>query len=140
MKLLLDTHLLLWAGIAEIVASDRPLPAEARALIADQANELYFSPASVWEVAIKSALGKPDFRIDPHVFRRALLDNGYIELPITSEHTAGVANLPNHHKDPFDRLLVAQATAEGITLLTNDATVATYTGSPVRLVEEKDRS
>jgi PIN domain nuclease of toxin-antitoxin system len=136
MKLLLDTHLLLWAGVAEIVASNRPLPAEVGALIADQANEICFSPASVWEVAIKNALGKPDFRVDPHVLRRALLDNGYIELPITSAHTAGVANLPNHHKDPFDRVLIAQATVEGITLLTNDATVATYTASPVRLVEE----
>ena len=70
------------------------------------------------------------------MLRRALLDNGYIELPITSEHTAGVASLPNHHKDPFDRLLVAQATVEGITLLTNDANVAAYTASPVQLVEE----
>ena len=103
----------------------------------DEANELYFSPVSIWEVAIKNALGKPDFRADPHLLRRALLDNGYVELPITSEHTAGVANLPNHHKDPFDRLLIAQATVEGITLLTNYETVAEYTASPVRLAEEK---
>ena len=136
MKLLLDTHLLLWAGVAETVAANRPLPVQAHAMIANPSNELYFSPASVWEVAIKNALGKPDFRVDPHVLRRALLDNGYIELPITSEHTAGVANLPHHHKDPFDRLLVAQATVEGITLLTNDATLAAYTESPVQLVEE----
>lgn len=103
-------------------------------MIVDPANDLYFSPASVWEVAIKNALGKFDFHVDPHVLRRALLENGYFELPITSEHTAGVANPPNHHKDPFDRLLVAQATAEGIVLLTNDETVAAYTTSPVRLV------
>jgi len=136
MKLLLDTHLLLWAGVAETVAANRPLPAPVHAMIANPSNELYFSPASVWEVAIKNALGKPDFRVDPHVLRRALVDNGYIELPITSEHTAGVANLPHHHKDPFDRLLIAQATVEGITLLTNDATLAAYTESPVRRVDE----
>ncbi len=134
MKFLLDTHLLLWSGISGEDTSNGMLSTQARALIGDAANDLYFSPASVWEVAIKNALGKPDFRVDPHVFRRALLDNGYIELPITSEHTAGVANLPDHHKDPFDRLLVAQATVEGITLLTNDETVAAYITSPIRLV------
>jgi PIN domain nuclease of toxin-antitoxin system len=134
MKLLLDTHLLLWAGISDLLAPNQSLSAQARELILDANNALYFSPASIWEVAIKDALGKPNFRVDPHLLRRALLDNGYAELPITSEHAAAVANLPNHHKDPFDRLLVAQATVEGITLLTNDATVATYTTSPIRLV------
>ena len=138
MKFLLDTHLLLWAGVAETATSKRSLWVAARALIMDKANELYFSPASVWEVAIKNALGKADFRVDPHLLRRALLDNGYLELPITSEHTAGVANLPNHHKDPFDRLLLAQATVEGITLLTNDEAVAMYTLNPVRLVKEQE--
>ncbi|HMW57398.1 MAG TPA: type II toxin-antitoxin system VapC family toxin [Accumulibacter sp.] len=104
------------------------------ALIKDETNALYFSPASIWEVAIKNALARADFRVDPHLFRRALLDNGYIELPINSEHTAGVANLPDHHQDPFDRLLIAQATVEGITLLTNDVQVAAYRMSPIRLV------
>lgn len=134
MKLLLDTHLLLWMGVSG--TSNISLSVEAHALVMDKANELYFSPASIWEVAIKNALGKADFRVDPHLLRRTLLDNGYVELPITSEHTAGVANLPNHHKDPFDRLLIAQATVEGIALLTNDETVAAYTASPVRLVKE----
>lgn len=136
MKALLDTHLLLWAAIAsEDMPSANALPAEARALMEDETNELFFSPASVWEVAIKNALGRSDFRVDPHLFRRALLDNGYIELAITSLHTATIANLPDHHKDPFDRLLIAQATVEGILLLTNDETVASYTASPVRLVK-----
>lgn len=135
MKFLLDTHLLLWAGLSGNSASGGSLPADTRALIEDVANELYFSPASVWEVAIKNALGRPDFRVDPHLFRRALLDNGYVELPISSAHAASVANLPDLHKDPFDRLLVAQATVEGITLLTNDEVVARYTASPVQLIK-----
>ncbi|SEB17956.1 type II toxin-antitoxin system VapC family toxin [Paraburkholderia sartisoli] len=136
MKLLLDTHLLLWTSVAsEDIRSNGSLSGEARDLIEDEGNELLFSAASVWEVAIKNALGRPDFKVDPHLFRRALLDNGYIELTISSAHTAAVANLPDHHKDPFDRLLVAQATVEGITLLTNDETVAAYTASPIRLVK-----
>ncbi len=134
MKLLLDTHLLLWAGISGKVSPSKSLSDQALALILDEANALLFSPASVWEVAIKNALGRPEFRVDPHLFRRALLDNGYDELPITSAHTAAVANLPDHHKDPFDRLLLAQATVEGITLLTNDDIVASYSASPVRKV------
>jgi PIN domain nuclease of toxin-antitoxin system len=136
MKALLDTHLLLWAAItSDDMPSSSAFSAEARALIEDENNELFFSPASVWEVAIKNALGKADFQVDPHLLRRALLDNGYIELGITSLHTATIANLPNHHKDPFDRLLIAQATVEGIPLLTNDETVALYTASPVRLMK-----
>ena len=134
MKLLLDTHLLLWTGVSGNDIANGSLPTEVSALIKDETNALYFSPASVWEVAIKNALGRADFRVDPHLFRRALLDNGYIELLINSEHTAGVANLPGHHKDPFDRLLIAQATVEGITLLTNDVQVAAYRMSPIRLV------
>lgn len=120
-------------GIGNDTASGS-LPTEVSALIKDETNALYFSPASIWEVAIKNALARADFRVDPHLFRRALLDNGYIELPINSEHTAGLANLPDHHQDPFDRLLIAQATVEGITLLTNDVQVAAYRMSPIRLV------
>lgn len=131
MKLLLDTHLLLWALAAE---SERALPAKARALIASPKHELLFSPASIWEIAIKNALGRPDFRADPHLVRRTLLDNGYVELPITSAHAACVATLPELHRDPFDRMLLAQATVEGITLVTSDAVVAGYRSSPVRLV------
>jgi PIN domain nuclease of toxin-antitoxin system len=92
---------------------------------------LLFSIASVWELAIKRGLGRTDFRVDPRVLRRRLLDNGYSELPITSEHVLAIENLPSIHKDPFDRLLVAQAMVEGITLLTLDPVVAQYPG-PIR--------
>jgi PIN domain nuclease of toxin-antitoxin system len=136
MKWLLDTHLLLWAAVASPgLRSKGSLSREARALIEDNENELLFSAASVWEVAIKNALGKPEFKVDAHLFRRALLDNGYLEMVIDSAHTAAVANLPDHHKDPFDRLLIAQATVEGIVLVTNDETVAGYTSSPIRLMK-----
>jgi PIN domain nuclease of toxin-antitoxin system len=123
-KLLLDTHLLLWAS-----EDIKRVPATARALMADADNELLFSPASLWEVAIKSGLSKQDLQIDPRVLRRGLLDNGYNELPITSEHTIAVATLPPIHKNPFDRILIAQAIVEGILLLTADPTVAQYPGS-----------
>jgi PIN domain nuclease of toxin-antitoxin system len=128
MKLLLDTHLLLWAA-----GEPQRLSATALALIEDPANELVFSAASLWEVAIKRQLGRSDFRVDPRVLRRGLLDNGYLELPVSSEHTVAIDNLPPIHKDPFDRMLVAQASVEGIVLLTVDPLVARYRG-PVRRV------
>ena len=87
------------------------------------------SAASLWEIAIKNSLGREDFRVEPRLLRRALLDNGYTELPLTSEHAVNVAALPPLHKDPFDRLLIAQVLVEGITLLTADAQVARYRGS-----------
>lgn len=128
MKLLLDTHLLLWAaGQAE------RLPAEAKQLLADPANELLFSAASLWEIAIKASLGRDDFRVDPPLLRRGLLERGYVELAITSEHAIHVATLPPLHKDPVDRLLLAQAIVEGITLVTADDVLARYPG-PVRKV------
>lgn len=128
MKLLLDTHLLLWA------AEDlERLPPEAQALMGDPDNELFFSVASLWEIVIKHGLGRADFRVDARVLRRSLLDNGYSELSILSEHAVAIDALPPIHKDPFDRLLVAQATVEGITLLTADVNVASYPG-PVRQV------
>jgi PIN domain nuclease of toxin-antitoxin system len=128
MKLLLDTHLLLWAA----GQPDR-LPPAARGMLDDPGNELVFSAASLWEVAIKRGLGREDFRVDPRLLRRGLLDNGYSELPVTSAHAVAVEGLPPHHRDPFDRLLVAQATVEGIALLTVDPQVAQYPG-PVRRV------
>jgi PIN domain nuclease of toxin-antitoxin system len=127
-KLLLDTHLLLWAASN----ADR-LPAEARALIEAPRNELLFSAASIWEVVIKRSLGREDFRVDPPLLRRRLLENGYSELPVTSEHAVAVHGLPPIHRDPFDRILVAQARTEGVTLLTSDQVVAEYAG-PVRRV------
>jgi len=128
MKLLLDTHLLLWAA-----GKPNRLPATARKLIDNPANELLFSAASVWEVAIKRGLGRSDFQADPRLLRRGLLDNGYTELPILSDHVVAIGSLPPIHNDPFDRVLVAQAMVEGITLLTADSVVAQYPGS-VRMV------
>jgi PIN domain nuclease of toxin-antitoxin system len=96
-------------------------------------NELLFSAASLWEITIKNALGRDDFRVEPRVLRRALLDNGYVELPITSDHAVNVDSLPPLHEDPFDRLLIAQALVEGITLLTADKNVARDRG-PVRKI------
>ena len=128
MKLLLDTHLLLWAA-----GAPERLSAAARKQLNDPNNELMFSAASLWEIAIKNSLGRDDFRIEPRVFRRGLLDNGYSELPVTSEHAVNVDSLPPIHKDPFDRILIAQALVEGITLLTVDAQLARY-GGPVRKV------
>ena len=128
MNLLLDTHLLLWAA----GAPDR-LPAVARDLIEDPGNILIFSVASLWEIAIKRGLGRDDFRVDPRLLRRGLIDNGYAELAITSEHVVAVDSLPPLHRDLFDRLLIAQATAEGVTLLTSDKALAAYPG-PIRAV------
>ena len=123
MKLLVDTHLLLWA------AGDlRDLPARARRLLQSSENELLFSAASLWEIAIKSTRPRRDFQVNARLLRRELLDNGYLELPVRGEHVVAITNLPPIHKDPFDRLLVAQATVEGVTLLTADPVVAQYPG------------
>lgn len=94
MKLLLDTHLLLWSGVSGNDTASGSLPTEVSALIKDETNALYFSPASIWEVAIKNALGRADFRVDPHLFRRALLDNGYIELLINRGANESVGRVP----------------------------------------------
>lgn len=129
MKLLLDTHLLLWAA-----SEPERLPKAAREEMADPENELVFSVASLWEVAIKSRARRNDLQADARVLRRASLDNGYAELPIVAEHVLATETLPDIHKDPFDRLLVAQATVEGITLLTSDARVSQYPG-PIRFTK-----
>ena len=126
MKLLLDTHLLLWAaGVPE------RLPDEARALLEDEDATPFFSAASLWEVAIKNGHGRADFSVDPRVLRRGLLENGYVEMAVTGAHAVAVDLLPPIHKDPFDRLLIAQARVEGLTLLTADRIVARYPG-PIR--------
>lgn len=128
MKLLLDTQLLLWAA-----GQPERLPKAARKLLDDPRNELIFSAASLWEVAIKNSLGREDFRVEPRLLRRGLLDNGYTELPVTSQHAVSIDGLPPLHKDPFDRLLLSQALSEGITFLTTDSSLAQYPG-PVRKV------
>jgi len=127
-KLLLDTHLLLWAA----GQPDR-LPAGVRKLINDPQHVLFFSAVSLWEISIKHGLGREDFHVDPYLFRRGLIDNGYNELPITSEHAVAINSLPPIHKDPFDRMLIAQVQIEGIELLTSDPIVAQYPG-PIQMV------
>jgi len=126
MRLLIDTHLLLWA------ANDT-LPQEAVSYFMDKNNELFFSSANIWEVVIKKGLDRPDFQINPNDLYCGLVNNGYNELTITSHHTLLVAHLPPYHKDPFDRILIAQAMAEGLTLLTSDEVVSQY--SPALLIK-----
>lgn len=124
MKLLLDTQLLLWAA-----GMPKRLSPSARKLISDPSNDLVFSPASLWEIVIKRGLGRGDFQVDPRLLRRGLVENGYGELPIRAEHALAVDSLPPLHKDPFDRILIAQALTEGVTFLTADAQLAKYPGS-----------
>ncbi len=121
MKLLLDTHVLLWAA-----SHPEKISLSARQQISDTNNEPLFSVASIWELTIKRMLGRKDFAVDPRQLRRGLLDNGFVELPITSAHVLAVDALPPIHKDPFDRILLAQAVSEGILLLTADPIVAQY--------------
>ena len=124
MKLLLDTHILLWAA-----GEPQKLPVKIRQLIEDEENTLFFSAASIWEIVMKNGLGRSDFQIEPRMFRSALMDNGYLEVPITSEHVLFVHDLPPLHKDPFDRILVAQSSIEGMALLTVDQAVIDYGGT-----------
>ena len=128
MKLLLDTHLLLWAA-----GDPKRLPAKARKLLDEANNDLLFSVASLWEISIKRSLGRDDFSVDPRLLRRGLLDHGYLELPIRSEHVVAIESLPAIHQDPFDRILLATAIVEGISLLTVDPQVVKY-GAPARRV------
>lgn len=128
MRLLLDTHLLLWTA-----AGSERLSQNASRFIDDPDSELFFSAASLWEIAIKLRRGRDDFQVDPRLLRRLLIDFRYDELPMTAEHTVAVADLPPLHKDPFDRLLIAQSMVEGITLLTSDRIVARYPG-PIQRV------
>jgi PIN domain nuclease of toxin-antitoxin system len=126
MKLLLDMHL--WTA-----EGSKRMPAGARTLIANRDNVLTFSVASLWEIAIKSGLNRQDFEVNARALRRGLIDSGFQELPILSEHAVAVDDLPPIHKDPFDRMLISQARVEGITLLTNDRILGKY-GRPVRMV------
>jgi len=128
MIFLLDTQIALWA-----LFDDPHLSGEARAILSNRENTLQFSVCTIWEIAIKRALRKPDFQHDPREIRRFLIRHGCAELTIQSEHVIEVDTLPPIHKDPFDRLLIAQATVEGVTLLTADAEIAQYPG-PIRKV------
>ncbi|MGV3552643.1 type II toxin-antitoxin system VapC family toxin [Rhizobium sp.] len=123
MILLLDTHILLWMSIDQ----DR-LSRNALQLLGDEENEIWFSAISILEMAIKQGLGKLDLRVPVDVYRTAMLAKGFNELPVRGEQAAYVARLPQLHKDPFDRLLVAQATVEGMLFLTADELLAQYPG------------
>ena len=121
MKLLLDTYMLLWAAAGT-------LPKDAEKMVIASDNTLYFSPVSIWEIGIKKSLSRSDFKVNPEVLRRGLLDNQYQELPITSLHALAANELLQIHKDPFDRMLLAQAKTEGISLLTSDSILREYPG------------
>lgn len=129
MRVLADTHLLLWAAAEPGKLSDR-----AAAVLTDPDNEVRFSAASIWEVAIKTALAnRPDFHVDPGQLAAGLRSHGWGELPVTASHAIQVGLLPDLHRDPFDRILIAQAHIEHLTLLTHDPLVARYPG-PIELV------
>lgn len=121
MKLLLDTHIILWAAGQPDRLSDTT-----RRMLLDSGNALFFSAASLWEIVIKRNLGRDDFKVDPFRLRKLLVINGYSELAVTTEHVLRVDTLPLLHKDPFDRILIAQARSEGMVLLTVDAAVIQY--------------
>jgi PIN domain nuclease of toxin-antitoxin system len=128
MKFLLDTHFIIWLPIG-----GRGISRAARELLNNSSNEFLFSAASLWEITFKRARFRGDFVFDPREIRRQMLENGYDELPVKGQHVVAVDSLALIHKDPFDRILIAQAMVEGITLLTVDATVARYPG-PIRKV------
>ena len=128
MKILLDTHLLLWAA-----GQPARLSPKACKLISDPQNQPMFSAAGLWEIAMKYGLGRSDFQVDARQLRRELLDNRYLELAISGFHVVAVEGPAPIHKDPFDRLLVAQAVVAGITLLSADPVVASYQGPVVRV-------
>lgn len=121
MRLLLDTHILLWSA-----GQPDKLSEEARSLLLDTSNVLYFSAASIWEIVIKNGLGRDDFKVNPLRLRKQLVINGYEEVAISSDHALAVEALPPLHKDPFDRILIAQAITEGLLLLTADSQVSLY--------------
>ena len=123
MRLILDTHILLWSFY-------RPelLKASVTEMIQNPDNVVLFSPVSIWEIAIKAALKRPDFDVDPELMLSLMEKAGFTELPIVSRAALGVRDLPRHHDDPFDRLLIAQAIAESAILLTADSKLKAYSG------------
>jgi len=127
-KFLLDTHVVIWAAI-----NPSRIPTLSRELIFNPLNNIFFSTVNIWEATIKYGLGKKVFPVEPHTLRRGLLEHNYAEIAITSAHALAVGALPPIHRDPFDRILIAQAITEGITLLTADAVVAKYPG-PIRQI------
>lgn len=128
MRILLDSHLLVWL----VGASDR-LPSAARDLIETPDNDIFFSSASIWELSIKYGSGKIGLELPPRMLHRVLIESDFKELAVTASHALEVDSLQQIHKDPFDRILIAQAMSEGMLLLTSDEAIAQYNG-PIRLV------
>jgi PIN domain nuclease of toxin-antitoxin system len=128
MRILVDTQFLLWAA-----ARSHRLPKEARRLIEDPRNEVHYSAASLWEIAIQLGLRRTDFQVDLGRLRPALSEMGLLELPLTGAHAERLVALPPIHRDPFDRMLVAQSLCEPLVLLTNDEVLAGY-GEVVQVV------
>ena len=128
MRLLLDTHIALWA-----LTDDPRLSSQARALIEAPSNQVAVSAASVWEIAIKHALGRGDMPISGAEALDWFRQAGYDLIPVTPAHAAAVEQLPDHHRDPFDRLLVAQAATEPMRLLTHDPLVGLYGGEVIQV-------
>ena len=131
MRVLLDTHVLLWM----LMAPSR-LPVRLRAALEDPGHEIMFSAVNIWEVAIKKALGRPGFDFSPHEVLRAAQATPLIELPVRAEHAARVSTLEPLHQDPFDRLLIAQALCEPAQLLTTDRKMARY-NAPIDLIVQE---
>ncbi len=121
MRVLTDTHVLLWALL-------RParLDAACREVLESPEHQVFFSAVNIWEIAIKRALDRPDFDVEPDAVHRAALETGFRELPISAVHAAAVRHLPPHHRDPFDRLLIVQALIEPLRLMTDDPLIDLY--------------
>ena len=126
MRLLLDTHVLIWAGTGD---ATRAASQKLAALVCDPDSVLYFSAAAIWEIAVKAAMRRPHFPYDAADLRRSFLANGYLELAIDGQHGIAAAALPPIHKDPFDRIMIAQADIEGLTLVTHDREMLRYPGA-----------
>jgi PIN domain nuclease of toxin-antitoxin system len=121
MRILLDTHVLLWS-----IGQSKKLPDKVHGILLDSQNEVYFSAASIWEIVIKNALARADFQVDIKQMMETMPETGFVELPITALHANRVAALPLMHKDPFDRILIAQAEVEDMLLFTNDDILEKY--------------
>lgn len=125
---LVDTHVLVWLAVDSPRLTDL-----VRDLLVDPDNHIFFSAISIFEIAVKERLAKRGFDVEASAIRRMMIENDFVELPVSGLHAAHVATLPLIHGDPFDRLLVAQAMMEGSTLMTADAQIARYPG-PIMLI------
>lgn len=129
MKVLVDTHVLIWMATENTAR----LSALAINVVGSKDNEVWFSAISILEIAIKQSLGRPDFNLDADIIRHSFLGIEFKELAVNGIQSAYVARLPTLHRDPFDRLLVAQASVEGMTLITADEQIAKYPGPILKI-------